>query len=242
VRVALISDLHGNAVSLEAVLRDARNAGADRVVCLGDVATLGPHPELVIDILRDHDIPCILGNHDAFLLDPELARTYTNVGIIVDSIAWCHDRIDEGQREFLAGFQPTMDIDLGHGTTMALYHGSPRSHTEDLLATTADAQVEEFLAGTRAPLMAGGHTHLPMLRRWRGMSLVNPGSVGMPFAAYSNPEPPTLVDGADYALVDAEAGDIRVELRHVAVKPAALRAAVTGSGLPLAPWLAGFYS
>ena len=68
-RVALISDLHGNAVALEAVLRDIARVGVDRTVCLGDTATLGPSPTAVLSRLRDLQIPCIEGNHDAFLLE-----------------------------------------------------------------------------------------------------------------------------------------------------------------------------
>ena len=72
-RIALISDLHANEVALGAVLADIKRVGVDRIICLGDVATLGPHPESVLQTLRDLGCPCIQGNHDAFLLEePEL--------------------------------------------------------------------------------------------------------------------------------------------------------------------------
>ncbi len=74
-RIALISDIHANEVALGAVLDDIERTGVDRVVCLGDVATLGPRPESVLDRIRQMDCPCIMGNHDAFLLDPELIHT-----------------------------------------------------------------------------------------------------------------------------------------------------------------------
>jgi len=75
-RVALISDLHGNATALRAALRDIDQVGVDRTVCLGDTATLGASPVEVLGTLRDLGIPCIEGNHDAFLLDPQLVATY----------------------------------------------------------------------------------------------------------------------------------------------------------------------
>lgn len=67
-RVALISDIHANEVALQAVLDDIARVGVDQIVCLGDVATLGPRPGATIQTLRDLACPCIQGNHDAFLL------------------------------------------------------------------------------------------------------------------------------------------------------------------------------
>ena len=72
---ALISDLHGNAIALRGVLRSIRARGADRIVCLGDVATLGVAPAEVVDVLREIGCPCIMGNHDEYLLDPELTNS-----------------------------------------------------------------------------------------------------------------------------------------------------------------------
>ena len=76
-RIALISDLHGNEVALKAVLDDIEEVGVDQTICLGDVATLGPRPNAVLSMLRERGYPCILGNHDAFMIDPGLIHTYT---------------------------------------------------------------------------------------------------------------------------------------------------------------------
>jgi predicted phosphodiesterase len=70
VRIALLSDVHGNGVALRAVIADIERRGVDRVVCLGDVATLGPEPVESIAALRDLGCDCVLGNHETFLLDP----------------------------------------------------------------------------------------------------------------------------------------------------------------------------
>src|ERR1044071_10173908 len=112
-RVAIISDLHGNAIALDAVLRDIARVGVDRTVCLGDAATLGTSPLEVLAKLRDLKIPCIEGNHDAFLLDPELVRTYTQVPLIVGAIDWCRAELPPWAIEFVRGFPPGIDIELG---------------------------------------------------------------------------------------------------------------------------------
>lgn len=77
-RIALISDLHGNTVALQTVLKDIQQAHVDRIVCLGDVATLGPRAHDVLSILADLQCVCIRGNHDDFLLDEELIKQYTD--------------------------------------------------------------------------------------------------------------------------------------------------------------------
>ena len=68
-RVALISDIHGNALALELVLADIRREAVDLTVCLGDVATLGPKPRECLEMVRSEGIRSIMGNHDEFLLD-----------------------------------------------------------------------------------------------------------------------------------------------------------------------------
>ena len=76
-RTALVSDIHGNGVALRAVLDDLDRQEIDRVVCLGDVAQGGPEPVEVLDAVRDRDWRVVMGNADAFLLDPESGREPT---------------------------------------------------------------------------------------------------------------------------------------------------------------------
>jgi putative phosphoesterase len=238
-RVALISDLHGNEVALEAVLADAR--GVDRLICLGDVATLGPRPQAILSRLADSGCDCILGNHDEFLLDAELIRRYTEAPIVVDSVDWCRAQLSQAELDFLRGFKKTLEVPLENGT-LFLFHGSPRSHMEDLLAETPPERVDELLAGHRATVMAGGHTHIQMLRQHRGILLVNPGSLGMPFREYVAGRAPTVLPWAEYAVVESSAGGVSVSLRRVALDGKKLRGALHGSSLPLAPALLAHYA
>lgn len=90
-RIALISDIHSNEVALRAVLSDIRRTGVDQVVCLGDVANLGPQPNAVIEVLAELGCPCIMGNHDEFLLDRQLVRTYN------ESPGCCIGRVEPEQ-------------------------------------------------------------------------------------------------------------------------------------------------
>jgi putative phosphoesterase len=232
-RVALISDLHANEVALKAVLDDIERVGADQIVCLGDVATLGPRPGAIIQMLRDLQCPCIMGNHDAFLLDPDLIHTYTEAPIIVEAVDWCRGELSGDELDFLRTFQPSLRIALDARTALLLFHGSPRSHMEDLLATTPPDELERMLDGHHAAVMAGGHTHIQMLRQHRGTLLVNPGSVGLPFKEYVAGQTPTLLQHAEYATIEAPRGAATVTLRRVALDKVALRAAAAASTNPL---------
>ena len=232
-RVALISDLHANEVALKAVLEDIERLGVDQIICLGDVATLGPRPNSIIQTLRDLKCPCILGNHDAFMLDPALIHTYTEAPVIVEAVDWCRDALSADELDFLRAFQPSLQITLEAQSTLLLFHGSPRSHMEDLLATTPPDDLDRMLHGHHATVMAGGHTHIQMLRQHRGTLLVNPGSVGLPFKEYVAGQTPTLLHHAEYATVEAVGGAVNVSLRRVALDKTQLRAAAEASDNPL---------
>jgi predicted phosphodiesterase len=92
-RLALISDIHSNEVALRAVLADIRRTGVDQIICLGDVANLGPAPNAVIELLAGLGCPCIMGNHDEFLLEPELVHAYAQSPSVVASVHWCRSRL-----------------------------------------------------------------------------------------------------------------------------------------------------
>jgi len=243
-RVALISDLHGNLLALDAVLGECRRLGVDRTVCLGDVATLGPHPREVLARLRDVGCPCILGNHDEFLLDASLVEAYTEAKVVVAAIDWCRNRLADEDVAFLRTFRRDLALDLGEGVRLYLFHGSPASHTTDLLATTPPDTVDQLLAGHPAEVYACGHTHIQMLRQHRGAWIVNPGSVGMPFREYvgsGGGRPPTILPHTEFAVVERDGHGARVTLHRLPLDRAALAAAAEGCDNPLSPSLAAGY-
>lgn len=241
IRLALVSDLHGNAFALEQVLSRIAKQGADQVICLGDVATLGPEPERVLELLHETGAVCILGNHDEFMLRPELVASYTSIPVLVDAIDWCRARLSAASLDFIRSFRADYELPLNEREGLLAFHGTPSSNTTDLLATTDPDTVEGWISTSSGSVLVGGHTHLQMLRQHRGRLLVNPGSVGMPFKEYVAGAPPEVLPYAEYALVDADATSLNVSLQRVALDKTGLQKSVLAVDYPLAAFLAKAY-
>jgi predicted phosphodiesterase len=241
-RIALLSDLHANEIAIEAVLADIARHGVDRMVCLGDTAALGPRPTQVLARLRD--LPCsyILGNHDAFMLDQDLIHTYDCAPAIVQAVQWCRAQLSAEDLRFIGSFVPTLEIALEGGARLLAFHGTPRSHMEDLLPTTPPEALDDLFAEHRAAVMAGGHTHVPMLRQHKGMLLVNPGSVGLAFEQYAGGKPPRILSHAEWACVESRPSGITVSLHRLSLDRAALAAAARASDNPFCPMLVEQYA
>ncbi len=240
-KLALISDIHGNLPALQAVLRDIRRRGVDQMVCLGDVATLGPHSAEVCALLRETECTCIMGNHDEAALQPRKAATLQIAPPLLPTLEWNIARLGREELDYLRSFLPVSTINRQSGSQLVFYHGSYRSNTENIFGNTETAVLRETLAeagaGNNVMLMAGGHTHIPMLRRLGDVLFVNPGSVGCAF--YDTPaagEEPRLLPLAQYAIVQDHKGAISVDLRQIAYDTNAYRSALQQSDLPLKEW------
>ncbi len=232
-RIALISDIHGNAVALEAALADIERAGADTIICLGDVAALGPQPREVVARLRALGCPNVMGNGDAELLNPKPADAEDEIARHMQEInLWCAAQLSPDDKAFLGAFQPRVSLPLGDAATLLCFHGSPRSYNEIIEATTPVSDLDEMLAGHAARIYAGGHTHTQLLRRYRDALILNTGSIGLPI----NPIPPATdirnPAWAEYALIDADGPSLSIMLRRVPYSVDTLLQAARESGMP----------
>jgi len=237
-RVALIADIHGNLVSLEAVLADVERQRVDQVVCLGDVASLGPQPHEVLARLKALGCPCVSGNHDDELLDP--ARVQGLGSWFVEVTSWCLEQLSAADLDYVRSFVSLVEIPLGGEAHLCGYHGSPRSNEERILATTPDGELDEMLAGHSAAVMAGAHNHVQMVRRHRGMYVIEVGSVGLPFEQFPWPGMPPFRAWAEYAIVSRTDSVLGVDLRRVSVDLDAVKRSIAESGMPgAAYWLGG---
>jgi hypothetical protein len=176
------------------------------------------------------------------MLDPGLVNDYSKIPVLLDAVAWCRAELPRDAIDYIRTFRPSLELPLGHDHNLYLFHGTPASNTTDLLATTPPDVLDDMLTGQRATVMAGGHTHIQMLRQHRGLLLVNPGSVGIPFKEYVGGGPPTVLPHAEYAIVESNGGAISVQLHRVPLEKAALREAALSVDNPICASLAAMYA
>ena len=232
-RLALISDIHGNCIALEAVLAELAHESLDQIICLGDVVEGGPHPRAVLERLQGLACPIVLGNTDARMSTPRLDEPRTpDLAPSYAMELWSVDQLTPSDRAFIQTFPLTHTLPLGHDATLLAFHGSPRSNTDLLLATTPQAELDDMLGTAHATLLAGGHTHTQLVRRYRDMLLVNPGSVGLPFEQLASDGTVRRPPWAEYALVTVTHGHLAVELRRTAISLEALFQSVAASTMP----------
>lgn len=242
-RVAIFSDIHGNLVAFEAMLAALAPERPDQLLCLGDVATAGPQPVEVLTRLKALGCAVVRGNTDADLLDPPPWYANPDVPELPESArriysisSWCRDQLSPGHMDYIRTFPPTIEVPLGHGAAVIGFHGSPNAATDVIRATTPDTDLDQMLAGFRATVLAGGHMHVPMLRRHRQQLVLNPGSVGLPFAEYGYAGQVPLLPEAQYALVDRTEGWTSVQFRRLAIDVEAVTRAARRSEMPHAEW------
>jgi predicted phosphodiesterase len=215
------------------VLAEIEREAPDEILCLGDVA-VGPQPGETLDRVRELGCRVVLGNWDAYFVSG-FPRQESEIGRqLVDMGEWWAGQLSDEQKAFIATFVETVER-----PGLLAFHGSLRSYEDFIYATTSDDELEDMLGGARAPLMAAGHTHFAMVRHYDGALLVNPGSVGLPFAKQEAVM--RISPWAEYAIVDAHNGRLSVDLRRTAFDVGSLLQTIRESGMPHADWWAGLW-
>jgi putative phosphoesterase len=184
-RVAVLSDIHGNIRALNAALDEVAREQPDRIVVCGDVAS-GPFPAATIDRLMALGEPALFvrGNADrelvsafdhAFPYDPgetDAARLFA---------AWAAQHIDQRQRDFLAGFHDRLSLEIAGLGRVLFCHGTPASDEEIITCLTPPARLEIICAGLEEEIVVCGHTHHRFDLQAGDRRVINAGSVGMPY-------------------------------------------------------------
>jgi predicted phosphodiesterase len=211
-RIAAISDVHGNLWALEAVLRDIRRRGADRVLNLGD-SLFGPlAPRETALLLREAGILSIRGNRDRILSE----RADGNPGSLMT--AFVRSELGDAECRWLLGLPPTEviepDVFLCHGSILSdevyLFERVSRFRVR----LRSEAELSRRTLDIRQSLILCGHSHVFRARALSGgKTIVNPGSVGLPVCRHTRPFPHTMAAGsphARYALIQADKKEYRV--------------------------------
>jgi putative phosphoesterase len=218
-RVAVISDMHGNDFAFAAVERDIKNQEIDQIICLGDAIQGGPQPAEVVQRLRKLNCPVVMGNADAWLLTgeetadegipPERLRKMGEVR------AWSLSKLTEDDKAFISSFQSTITLPLQNDLDLLCFHGSPTSFDDVILPAALEDEFQKFLGAYAGHILTGGHTHAQQIRRLGEHFFFNPGSVGFAYS-HNQPDDDFHADPwAEYAILTVQSGQTSLEFRRV---------------------------
>ncbi len=227
-RIAIVSDIHGNRTAFEAVLADLRQTSPDLVLHGGDLADGGASPTEIVDRIRDLGWQGVVGNTDEMLFRPEALAEFASqtpklqslFAAIEEMAAATREALGEERLAWLRGL-PRTQI---HGP-MALVHASPETPWRAPAPEASDAELEKVYGPLGQPLAIYGHIHRSYIRSVSRMTVANTGSVSLSY------------DGdrrAAYLLLD----DSKPEIRRVEYDVDRELKALSSCGLPHAGWLA----
>jgi len=208
-KIAVISDIHGNLLALEAVLADLKTESPDIIVNLGDCVSGPLWPEETGTILRETNWPTVRGNHDRYLLDDPVEKMGPTDRFSIE-------RLSSENLDWLKTTQPVIRLN----DEVFLCHGTPREDdrylTERVEGPKGHLPDEDVLLGEikeeSSPVICCGHTHIPRLIRLKatGQTILNPGSVGLPSYEDNHPQRHKMEVGsphARYALMTKTGGN-----------------------------------
>ncbi len=227
-RVAILSDIHGNRRALEALLADLRQVAPDLVLHGGDLTYGGAHPAEIIDQVRGLGWPGVCGNTDEMLWAPERLTEFAAtapklaplLAAIQDLIPPTLASIGEERLRWLEGL-PSLYSQPG----FSLVHASPDDLWRAPMANASDDELQNTYASLRAPIVVYGHIHVPYIRRLSGMTIANTGSVSQSYNGDRR---------ASYLVMDGES----ITIRRVEYDVESEAVELLRSGLPHADWLA----
>jgi putative phosphoesterase len=227
-QINVFSDIHGNLPALEAVLADLDAHRDSPLYCLGDLVGYATFPNEVTSLIRERNIPTIIGNYDQGVgnSSDDCGCAYTSKeaeALGKRSIAWTNQHTSEENKLFLRQLPADIPLRLG-GLRVLLVHGSPRKINEYLFADRPDVTLERLLDRAEADVLVCGHTHIPYHRILpSGRHVVNAGSVGKP--KDGNPQ-------ACYVVLEATESDLAVTFRRVPYDVERTAQAIEASDMP----------
>lgn len=202
-RIAVLSDIHGNIYALLRALEDIAEQRVDKIICLGDLVGYGPHPNEVIAVIKRKEIPCIKGNYDASVVDGGF--TYIrNTTINSFALPWTVDEVRTSNKFFLESLPESLTYTF-NGVDFLFTHGSPNAINEYLFE---DGQnTEEIMKSLSSDVLVCAHTHIPCFKHFGDKTLINVGSVGKPKIGRPN---------ITYAIIDiSSTGQTSVSFREL---------------------------
>ncbi len=227
-RIAIVSDIHGNLTAFEAVLKDLRQTSPDLILHGGDLAQAGSSPAEIVDRIRDLGWPGVVGNTDELLFRPDSLTEFASQlpqlqplwTAIQETAAWTCDALGAERIAWLSSLPRSQTYG-----PMTLVHASPESLWRSPGHDASDAELDSTYSPLGQPIAVYGHIHRSFIRTVAPTTVVNSGSVSLSY------------DGdrrAAYLLLD----DSKPEIRRVDYDVSRELKALSACGMPHADWLA----
>jgi predicted phosphodiesterase len=224
VRIALLSDIHGNVRGLDACLEDLRAQGnADVVVGAGDFCMDGPRPREVLERLREVGALCLRGNTDRYVSD--LAAFPSDAGEEAAALQWQREQLGDEWLAWLGALPFALHFGEGADGLIAV-HANPKTDDEHIWPDAPDAFLERITSRVVERTIAFGHLHLPYTRMWRDRLFVNVASAGLPKDGDAR---------AGYAILTERPGGWQVKHRRVDFDVDKVARDIEKSGMPDVP-------
>lgn len=207
-KIAFISDIHGNAIALDAVLRDIEKQGIDKIYVLGDICYRGPEPKRSLDLVRSLHTEVIKGNADEWVVRG------VREGEVADKVLelmnlerqWIVEQLEPSDIEYLDGLPTQINFTI-EDVIVSAFHATPASLFDIVPPNADDNQIETVLMRAQeAQVYVYAHIHKPYIRYLNGRVIMNIGSVGLPFDGLAK---------ASYGLVEIEDGQLKTSIRRV---------------------------
>jgi putative phosphoesterase len=227
-RVAIVSDIHGNRRALDAVLADLRQVAPDLVVHGGDLAAGGTRPADIIDQVRSLGWPGVSGNTDEMLWAPErltaFAATQPQLAYLLATSAEAIPSIVTALGEERLRWLEALPASYTHDE-FTLVHASPGDPWRAPMPDAGDDELRNTYASLHASIVVYGHIHRPYIRRLQGLTVANTGSVSQSYDGDTR---------ASYLVIDGE----NITIRRVKYDVQSEAEELLHSDMPLAAWMA----
>ncbi|MDO7787656.1 metallophosphoesterase family protein [Desulforamulus aquiferis] len=209
-KLAIFSDVHSNILGFRAVLQDMANKKVDHIYCAGDLVGYGPRPNEVIELIRQTNIPTVMGNYDDAIGNTRFIcgcdyKSEQALKLGEASIRWTNEHTSEENKLWLRQLPHKLAFTM-EGMKFLMVHGSPRQLNEYLFENIEDHYFEELISESACDILLCGHTHLPYYKKVSNGQVINVGSVGKP--KHGNPN-------VTYVLLNLEAGKMLPEIVEV---------------------------
>lgn len=220
-RIAILTDIHGNQIALNAVLHDlTQQPAVEQIVIAGDLCLNGPCPRQVLDTLQGLRCPVVQGNVDVDVVT--IAPKGAKKRAIIE---WTRAQIGQQGIDYLAALPKSHLVENSDGSDVLVVHANPLDQEEAIFPTTPDSALEHLLGGVAPTVgaIAFGHLHIAYQRRWQRFLLVDAGSCGLPRDKDQR---------ASYAILSWENGAWQAEHRRIPYNVQAVVQQLKTCGMP----------